>query len=137
MCKNPPEDEVHFCPTDETFVNLPVWCTIPGAGVYGIRDHSEIKVGAYPERIVGEDPLVDALMAEPDTQRVQTILGKAMFWGEQADRWLSRSADDTDIRIMTYKTLNVSCRGSNASLRVTGSQILRCTPPALYDKEKV
>jgi len=37
----------------------------------------------------------------------------------------------------TYKTLNVSCRGSNASLRVTGSQIPLCTPPALYDKEKV
>ena len=50
--------------------------------MYGIRDHSEIKVGAYPERIVGEYPLVDALMAEPDTQRVQTLLGKAVFWGE-------------------------------------------------------
>jgi len=78
----PPEDEIHFCPADEAFVKLPIRCSIPGTGVYGIRDHSEIKVGAYPERIVGEDPLVDALMAKPDTQRVQTLLGKAVFWWE-------------------------------------------------------
>ena len=50
--------------------------------MYGIRDRSEFRVGAYPERIVGEDPLVDILMAKPDAQRVQTLLGKAVSWRE-------------------------------------------------------
>ena len=79
---NPPEDEVHFCPADEAFVKLSIGCLIPGTSVYGIRDCSEIRICAYPERIVGEDPLVDELMTKPNTQRVQTILGKAVFWRE-------------------------------------------------------
>ena len=36
-----------------------------------------------------------------------------------------------------HKTLYVSCPGLKVSLRVTGWQILRCTPPAFHDKEKV
>ena len=56
----------------------------------GIWDRGEIGIGAYPECVVGEDPVIDVLMAKPDTQRVQAFLGKAVFRWEQADRWLSR-----------------------------------------------
>jgi hypothetical protein len=68
--QNPPEDKVNFCSTDHGFVESSVGCSIQGRGKDGIRDLREIGVGAYPERIVGEDPLVDILMAEPDAQRV-------------------------------------------------------------------
>jgi hypothetical protein len=62
-----------------------------------------------------------------------------VLWRKQAGGLFSLSADDAGERKreMAYKTLNVSCRGLNMILRVTDSQILLCTPPALYDKEKV
>lgn len=82
----PAEDEVHFCPTDEAFVKLSVGCFTPGSSLDGIWDHRKVGVGPHPERIVGEDTLIDALMAKPDTQRVQTLLGKAVFWWKQAGR---------------------------------------------------
>ena len=67
---NPPEDEVDFRPTHEAFVELSVRCFVPGRSEDGISDRSEIRVGAHPECIVGEDPLVDILMAKPDAQRI-------------------------------------------------------------------
>jgi len=82
-CQNAPEDEVNFCPTDEAFVELPIGFFMPGCSDGGIWDHSEVGVGAHPECIVGEDPMVDILMAKPDTQRVQALLGKAVLWWEQ------------------------------------------------------
>ena len=45
-----------------------------------IRDRNEIRVGAHPQCIVGEYPLIDVLMAKPDSQRIQAFLGKAVFW---------------------------------------------------------
>lgn len=112
---------------------------IPGRGDDGVWDRGKIGIGAYPEGIVGEDPLVNILMAEPDTQRIQTLPGKAVFWWEQADGWFYSESrvQDGKGRRRAYKTLKLRCWGSNASLRVTGSQILRCKPPALKDKEKV
>ena len=54
--------------------------------MYSIWDCGKVRVGADPERIVGEDPLIDILMTKPDTQRVQTFLWKAVFWWEHAGR---------------------------------------------------
>ena len=67
---NPPEDEVDFGPTHEAFVELSVRCFVPGRSEDGIGDRGEIGVCAYPECIVGEDPLVNILMAKPDAQRI-------------------------------------------------------------------
>ena len=63
---------------------------VPSHSIDGTRDRGEIRVGAYPERIVGKDPLIDVSMMKPDTQRVQALLGKAMLRWEQTDRRLSK-----------------------------------------------
>ena len=53
-----------------------------------IRNRHKIRVGAHPQGIVGEYPLIDVLVAKPDSQRVQALLGKAVFWWKQTDRLL-------------------------------------------------
>ena len=63
-----------------------------------IWNRNEIRVGAHPQRIVGEYPLVDVLMAKPDSQRVQALPGKAVFWWKQADRSLLRRVENGDIQ---------------------------------------
>ena len=67
---NPPEDEVDFGPTHEAFVELSVVGLMPGRSEDSISDRSEIGVGAHPECVVGEDPLVNILVAKPDAQRI-------------------------------------------------------------------
>ena len=57
---------------------------MPGRSEGSIGDLGEVGVGAHPECVVGEDPMINILMAEPDTQRVQAPLGKAMFWWKKA-----------------------------------------------------
>jgi len=81
----PPQNKGDFCLTDETSVDLSVRCLIPSRGDGGTWDRGKIWIGAHPEGIVGKDPLVNVLMAKPDTQRVETIPGKAMFRWEQED----------------------------------------------------
>ena len=61
---------------------------MPDCSEDSIQDHAEIGVGAYPECIVGEDPLISILMVKPDTQRIQTLPRKAVHWWEQAGRWM-------------------------------------------------
>jgi len=63
---------------------------MPDCSEGGIGDLGEVGVGAHPECVVGEDPMINILMAEPDTQRVQALLWKAMFWWKQAGGWLLR-----------------------------------------------
>ena len=67
---NPPEDEVDFGPTDEAFVELSIMCLMPDRSEDRISDRREIGVGAHPECVVGEDPLVNILVAKPDAQRI-------------------------------------------------------------------
>ena len=69
---------------------MSIRCFMPGCSEGGIRDHGEVGVGSYPERVVGEDPVVDVLMAKPDAQRVQALLWKAVLWWEQAGGWFLR-----------------------------------------------
>ena len=61
---------------------------MPDRSEDSIRDHAEIGVGSYPECIVGEDPLINILMAKPDTQRVQALPREAVLRWEQAGRRL-------------------------------------------------
>ena len=63
---------------------------MPGCSEGGIRDRGEVRVSAYPECIIGEDPVVNILMAEPDAQRVQALFGKTVLWWEQAGGWVLR-----------------------------------------------
>ena len=87
-CQNPPKDEVNFCATNEALVELLIRCIIPDHSEDSIRDYAEIGVGAYPECIISEDPLINVLMAKPDTQQVQALPRKAVLWWEQAGRRL-------------------------------------------------
>jgi len=63
---------------------------MPNRSEVGIGDRGEVRVGAHPECVVGEDPMVNILVTKPDTQRVQALLWKAVLWWEQAGGWFLR-----------------------------------------------